>query len=172
MSRTLFAILALFAGTAAAFAGTDNGNDLARRLSTCRKGQEAAMEKEATGHLFFFRYLRVADKQGSTNSQPARIAFKTVEPSSDMYVEFVVTKAESLKIADSTQVGESLAVTGRIKSISKADNRIVLDPVIVRYKDRSTPKVGKELLCEVDPNARYGTDTSSGEEAVVKQGEK
>lgn len=171
MRKCIFITLTTLLVSVSAWAGTDSGNDLARRLSSCRKGEATIMEKEAAGKLFFFRYLRIAEKQGDTNSSPARLSFKTVEPSSDMHVEFVVTKTESLKIAATAGVGESLAVTGRIKSISKADNRIVLDPVIVRFKDRSTPKVGKELLCEVDPNARYGTDTSSGKEVIIKKGE-
>jgi hypothetical protein len=59
-----------------------------------------------------------------------------------------------------------VAVSGRIKSIGVETNGIVLDPVVVRYKDRLEPKSGKELLPEVDPSARIGTDTSSGQEVI------
>ena len=126
------------------------------------------MEKEATGNLFFFRYLKISEKKAITNTVPTTYSFKTIEPSSGLYVEFVITKKESLKIAATSQEGEALAVTGRIKTISKTNNQIVFESVRIEHKDRTTPKAGKELLSDIDSSARYGTDTSSGKEEVIK----
>jgi len=92
----------------------------------------------------------------------------TVEPSSEMRVDFTVRKRVSLEKAKTLEKGNAVAVTGRVKSISAQKNQIVLDPVIVRYKDRLSPKAGRELLYEVDPNARRGTDTTSGKEVIIR----
>jgi hypothetical protein len=60
-------------------------------------------------------------------------------------------------------------VQGRIESIGKVStNTIVLNPVIVKHKDKLAPVRGKEFLYELDPNARYGTDTSAGKPKVIK----
>ena len=152
-----------------ALAGTvESGNELARRLMYSQKGQEKEMEKDAVGNLFFFRYLKISEKKAITNTIPTTYKFKTQEPGSGMYVEFVITKKESLKIAEGIQEGEAMAVTGRIKTISKANNSIAFESVRIEHKDVTKPKVGKELLSDIDSKARYGTDTSSGEEKVIK----
>jgi hypothetical protein len=73
-----------------------------------------------------------------------------------MDVRFVVTKRNSLKelrMDPETKVGDAIAVTGLVQGIEK--NTILLHPVIVRHKDRLSPKRGKELLCEVDPSATF-----------------
>jgi len=152
-----------------ALAGTESGNELSRRLMYSQKGQEKQMEKDAVGNLFFFRYMKIDQKKAITNTVPTTYAFKALEPGGGMYVEFVVTKKESLKIATTLQEGEAVAFVGRIKTISKADNKIVIESVILRYKDKLTPTKGKENLADIDPNARYGTDTSSGEEVIIKK---
>jgi hypothetical protein len=133
-----------------------------------QKGQEKEMEKDAVGNLFFFRYMKITEKKAITNAAQHSVSFKVMEPSGGMYVEFVVVKKESLKVAETVQEGDALAFIGRIRTISKADRKIVLESVILRYKDRTDPVKGKELLSDADPNARYGTDTSSGEEKVIK----
>ena len=71
-------------------------------------------------------------------------------------VRFVVVKSESLKLLRGdppTKVGEAIAVTGVVRGLGT--NTIVLNPVIVRHKDRLQPKRGKEMLYEVDPTATY-----------------
>ena len=161
------AAIAFLSGGAMA-ATTENGNELSRRLMYSQPGQEKEMEKNAAGNLFFFRYMKIAEKKAITNTTPTTYSFRVLEPSAGMYVEFVVTKRESLKVAESVREGDALAFIGRIKTISKLNNQIVLETVILRYKDRPDPKKGKELLSDVDPNARLGTDTSSGEEKIIK----
>jgi hypothetical protein len=52
-----------------------------------------------------------------------------------------------------TGVGDGVAVRGVIESIDPKKKIIVLNPVIVNYKDRLAPKVGKEMLSEVDSSS-------------------
>ena len=165
------AITALLVCGNALAASTENGNELARRLMYGQKNieRDSDTEKNAVGNLYFFRYMKVVEKKAITNTTPTTYFFQVQEPSVGMYVEFVVTKQESLKIAEATQIGEALAFVGRIKTISKLFNKIEISSVIVRYKDRLAPKKGKELLSDVDPNARYGTDTTNGDERVIKK---
>lgn len=153
-----------------AVAGTiEGGNELSRRLMTSAPGQEKTWEKDAVGNLFFFRYMKIMEKKAITNTTPTTYSFKVQEPSVGMYAEFVVTKKESLKVAETVKEGDNLAFVGRIKTISKADNKITFQTVILRYKDRQDIAKGKELLADVDPNARLGTDTTSGKEEIIKK---
>jgi hypothetical protein len=58
-----------------------------------------------------------------------------------------------LKNSPETKVGDAIAVTGKVNSVDREKNTIVLDSSIVRYKDVLSRKPGKELLSEVDPTA-------------------
>jgi hypothetical protein len=85
-----------------------------------------------------------------------------------MRVEFTVTKRVSLSLLGQepeTRPGDAVAVVGRLAGVDPDTDLITLRPVIVRHKDRLTPKVGKELLCEVDPTATYYSYTG-GKKAV------
>jgi len=46
-----------------------------------------------------------------------------------------------------------VAATGVVESADPAARTVVLNPVIVRYKDVRAPKVGKEMLAERDSSA-------------------
>ena len=136
---------------------TSNGNDFALYLS---EAQTPAEQKEliddAKGRPHYFRYLRiVALEEGEIDGRPY-MTLLTEEPSSYMKVSFTVTKPISfkkLKEAPTSTIGDAVAVTGRIASVDPKKARIVLKPVIIRHKDRLTPKMGKELLYELDPSA-------------------
>jgi hypothetical protein len=52
-------------------------------------------------------------------------------------------------------VGDAIAVTGKVAGIEPAKNTIVLGETIMRHKDRLSPKMGKELLGEVNPGATF-----------------
>lgn len=167
LPATVIAVLLLSTVPLSSLAGRQkNGNELALEYSTAKANRKQDISKEAVGQLYFFRYLRI-DKitRGETRTGPF-MAMDTVEPSSDMYVSFTVTKPVSLRTAGPLKTNDAVAVSGRLKSLDDKKNRLVLDPVIVRYKDKHAPAAGKELLPEVDPNARIGTDTSSGKEKV------
>jgi hypothetical protein len=167
--RTAGGLLVLFFALALrAVAGTDNGNTLCLDYVSANGPEQKTIRQESSGKLYFFRYLRIDElEKGTTNGMPF-VAMSTVEPSSDMVVRFTVVKSVSLGKCKDIAEGDAIAVTGRLVSMGVPENTVLLDPVIVRYKDRSAPKIGKELLHEVDPDARRGTDTSTGEEKVLK----
>ena len=98
--------------------------------------------------------LKITEK--TVDKETTFVTLTTMEPSSDMVVHFTVKKTQSLKIVSPLTLGEAVAVTGRVKSIAKDDkhNIIELDPVVVRYKDKLSPKRGVELLKEVDKTAK------------------
>jgi len=95
--------------------------------------------------------------RGTTNGRPF-VAVTAFEPASYMDVSFTVVKTQSLRILAADPVsepGDAIAVTGKVVDADAERNAIALDPVIVRHKDRLSPAVGKELLCEVDAGATF-----------------
>lgn len=150
------AILALLiGGSGAALADpVANGNELALAYaSASNAAARQAIQKEATGVLQTFRYLKVI---AITNDapQPGAMTLIAVEPSSDMQVLLPIFKRLSLEIAQTLATNECVAVNGRVKSIGQAGtNLIVLESVILRSKDRESPKMSKELMHETDPTA-------------------
>jgi hypothetical protein len=138
----------------AARADTSNGNDFALYCSEAKTLQaRQALVDDALGRPHFFRYLEIKE----LDDQPGKgIDITAVEPSSLLTVRFLVIKTESRKLLRSdpvTKVGDAIAVTGVVRGLGT--NTIVLNPVIVRHKDRLHPKRGKEMLYEVDPTATY-----------------
>jgi hypothetical protein len=138
-------------------AAVPNGNEYALSLA---EAQTPAAVKEALeegqGRKHFFRYLEILEiKRGSNNGAPV-IGLKTREPSSDMIVKFLVQKSNSLAVLQqepAAEVGDAVAVIGVVERVEPQTKTITLNPVIVRYKDRLAPKVGKEMLAEVDSSA-------------------
>jgi len=132
----------------------NSGNELAshyQRAKTQAKRDE--LQKESADKLYFFRYLKVTKKEPIEGTKYFR--FETVEPSSDAVVTFEVKKKESLKLVENIQEGEAMAVTGNVRLLGSSNPvKIKLDPVVVRYKDHLAPKAGRELMSEVDPNAK------------------
>jgi len=154
-------------------AAVPNGNDYALELVEARTPEETKeLIDGAKGKQHFFRYLEVLEiKKGDNNGAPV-IGLKTREPSSDMIVKFLVQKSVSLaKLQESpaTSVGDAVAVTGVIERIDPKKKEIVLNPVIVRYKDRLAPKVGKEMLQEVDSSAIVYSFTAGREPVNVSK---
>jgi hypothetical protein len=145
----------------------DSGNVLALDFATGNDAARREISEEAVGNIYFFRYLKIEHIEKARESGAEVIRMATIEPSSDMAVQFVVRKKVSLEKAAPLQVGEAVAVTGRVRDLGKTANTIVLDPVIVRYKDRLQPKRGVERLYEVDTDARRSENTTTGE---IKRG--
>lgn len=150
-----------------AVAKTSNGNDFALYYIEARTDLERkTLLDEARGRPHFFRYLQIMElEKGEKDGRPF-IAIRAFEPASYMDVKFYVSKRVSLtKLSEApvSTLGDAIAVTGVIKSV--ADNTITLSPVIVRHKDRLSPKRGKELLCEVDPGATFYSYTG-GKKAI------
>jgi hypothetical protein len=137
-----------------ALAGTPSGNECALGLAEAKTpAARKTLLDEALGKPHFFRFLRiVAMEPGESGGFPF-ITVTTSEPSSGMTVTFKVVKSLSLatlKEAPASKVGDAVAVTGVIESLDPDKRVMVLNPVVVRYKDRLAPKVGKEMHYERD----------------------
>ena len=145
-------------------ARTSNGNDFALFFSEAKTAAERKrLLDEARGRPHFFRYLCIVEmEEGEKDGRPY-VAIKAREPGSLMNVRFVVSKEQSLKKLreqPESGVGDAIAVNGKIVDATDTDSLIRLDPVIVKRKDRLEPKVGQELLAEVDPDAVFYSYTA------------
>ncbi|OGV59560.1 MAG: hypothetical protein A2498_03155 [Lentisphaerae bacterium RIFOXYC12_FULL_60_16] len=141
------AVLALQAGP------QKSGNELALNYMEAGDREKPAIAKEAIGRVMLFRYLRIVTKEETTTNGFPCVVVQATEPSSDMYITFKVVKKVSLDLIRTIAEGEAVAISGRIHTINKDTQTIFVEPVIVRYKDKLAPKLGKELMEEVDPNA-------------------
>lgn len=130
-----------------------NGNDMALSFV---EGDAAAKKQLATEHvgkLHTFRYLAIREMVASTNNPPLKIV--ATEPSSEMVVTLSVESGMSLDLAKDLKVGDTVAVRGRLTVLGGKDGKsIEVDPALLQFKDRPTPKAGKELLREVDKSAQ------------------
>ena len=163
----LVAALILGVAVSGAVAKTSNGNDFALYYIEARDDLERKeLLDDARGRPHFFRYLQIMElEKGEKDGRPF-IAIVAFEPASYMDVKFFVSKRVSLsKLSEApvSTIGDAIAVTGVIKSVSK--NTITLSPMVVRHKDRLYPKRGKEMLYEVDPGATFYSYTG-GKKAV------
>ncbi|MBI2441578.1 MAG: hypothetical protein HYV35_09420 [Lentisphaerae bacterium] len=130
-----------------------NGNELALAWSQTNRVGKQAIARQATGVLHTFRYLRIT---AISNNWPAAgaLTLLTQEPSSDLEIALVITKSLSLELAKTLTTNDSVAANGRITSIGlEAPNRLVVDPAVLKHKDRRSPKLSIELLHEIDPAA-------------------
>jgi hypothetical protein len=116
---------------------------------------KARLREESTrsGLLYQFRYLEVRAIQTNAPTTGA-YTLVTVEPASEMEIQMVLKQEHSLEIVKSLRLGEAVAGKGKIVSMDKdGSKRILLDPAMLKNKDRLSPKREKELLKEVDPKA-------------------
>ncbi len=147
------------AGLASAVARTSNGNDFALYFSEAKDaaGRKQVLD-EARGRPHFFRYLQIMRIEETGVDDRTGVRITAFEPASLMDVRFTVTKPVSLALLrkdPATRKGSAIAVTGRVLSADAEKNLIELGDSLVRYKDRLSPKIGKELLCEVEPGAVF-----------------
>ena len=160
----------LLASTLGSFASgrTSNGNDFALYvIETKTEAQEKALVDKAIGRPHFFRYLQVMEMDVTRENGIDGIRITAFEPASYLDVCFTVTKPVSLcilKEAPATKLGSAIAVTGKVVSADKDSNTIHLRSVIVRHKDRLSPALGKELMCEVDPRSTFYSYTGGNKE--------
>lgn len=166
--RCLLIVMALGI-SGSAMAKTSNGNDFALYYSEAQSEEDQQwLLDEAKGHAHFFRYLQILEMEEIIKDGNYAVKITCFEPASYMDVKFTVTKRESLKLlrSDPESVpGKALAVTGKVTDIES--NSILLYPVIVRHKDRLSPAIGKELLCEVSPTATFYSFTGGNQEVNV-----
>ncbi len=151
--------LLLAAGLASVAARTSNGNDFALYFSEAKEdaGRKAVLD-EARGRPHFFRYLQIMETETLETGGRTVVTITAFEPSSLMDVRFTVSQAVSLALLGKPPVsekGSAIAVTGIVQDANAKGNFIQLGDTIVRHKDRLSPAMGKELLCEVNPDAVF-----------------
>lgn len=130
-----------------------NGNETALAWSTNNAAGKQIVQKQAMDIFHTFRYLRVTAVKKDQPTTGA-VTLMTIEPSSDMKVALVITKQLSLELAATLTTNDSVSAYGRIKSIGLvASDLIVVEPALLKHKDRAAPKLSKELLHEIDPTA-------------------
>lgn len=142
-----------------AVARTSNGNDFALYFSEAKDnaGRKDLLD-EARGRPHFFRYLQIMEMETVAADGRTVVTITAFEPASRMDVRFTVSKAVSLSLLrqePASKRGKALAVTGKVMDAKWKENVIQLGDTIIRHKDRLSPKIGKELLCEVNPNAVF-----------------
>ncbi len=143
---------------------TLNGNDFALYYSEAKtEAERTELFSEAEGNPHFFRYLQIMEMNEVTQDGRSAVAIVAFEPASLMDVHFFVTRSKSrslLKTDPVSKPGTALAVTGKVLSVDRQNNMMRIGSVILRHKDRLSPAVGKELLCEVDPRATFYSYTA------------
>lgn len=154
----------VFAWPAVARADTPNGNDFALFYSEAKDGAaRKSLLEEALGKPHAFRYLQVMELDEAPADGATGVRITAFEPASCLDVKFTVTKAVSLSVLRAepvTQRGDAIAVTGKVAGVDGKANAILLESPIVKHKDRLSPKMGKELLGEVDPGAVFYSYTA------------
>ena len=130
-----------------------NGNDTALAFVEGDAAAKKQLQAEHVGKLHTFRYLAIRQMVTSTNRPPLKVV--AVEPSSDMVVVLSVESGMSLDLAKELGAGDTVAARGRMVALGGQDGKTIeIDPALLQFKDRPSPKAGKELLREVDKTAR------------------
>lgn len=160
MKCTLWASFATaLAIHAPVYAATSNGNEFALAISEAKTSDEKkTLLADAVGRPHYFRYLQIIEMQPTLDSGRQGFRITAFEPSSAFDVVFLVSMPVSLSILQADPVskpGDALAVTGKVTGWDPLKNTILLGDSIIRNKDRLSPKVGKELLGEIKPNAVF-----------------
>ena len=140
-------------------AATSNGNDFALAFTEAKTpAAKKAVLDDAQGRPHMFRYLQIMEMQPVTNGAHTGVRITAFEPASYMDVKFTIAMPVSLALLQenpASKVGDAIAVTGKLAGIEPGKNVILLDDTIVRHKDRLSPKMGQELLGEVNPGATF-----------------
>ena len=154
--RLCILVLAAFHGLYAVAGEVRNLNTFCLDYATAKSDRRRAALRDSAAEknvLYQFRYLTVSQIQ---KDQPVSGAYTLVtsEPGSDMRVVLVVKKKRSRALAAELKKGEAVTGKGRVKRIgTPSPNTILLDPAILKHRDRNAPKREGEFLSETDPNA-------------------
>ncbi len=145
--------VALAAACGARAEAVRNGNDFALEWQGADAKARPVLAAAHTNLLHTFRYLRVGSVTGPDDRGGMTLA--TVEPGSEIPVALVTDSRQSVELAKTVQPGETVAARGRLIALrdGKGDAFLVR-PALIQFKDRASPKAGKELLKEVDRTAR------------------
>jgi hypothetical protein len=157
--RAVFSTVVLLSSAAVALAATSNGNEFALAYVEAKTpAAQKAVVDDAQGRPHFFRYLQIMEMEPVKEDGRDGVRITAFEPSSYLDVKFTITMPVSLSLLKSdpaSKVGDAIAVTGKLIGFDPKQNAIVLGETIVRHKDRLSPKIGKELLGEVNPGATF-----------------
>lgn len=132
-----------------------NGNELALELIEATPQVRPALIQQHLRLLHTFRYLRVKSIAPLTDDAKG-LRLETQEPSSDLTVILHVRPYHKVayRLAQSLQTNDCVRGNGRIVKIQMDRNpMLVVDPMALHSKDRSSPKGEKEMLSEIDPTA-------------------
>jgi len=159
MKHALLSVTVLLSLVTGAPAATSNGNEFALAVVEAKTpAARKAVVDDAQGRPHFFRYLQIMEMEPAKEDGREGVRITAFEPSSYLDVKFTVTMPVSLSLLREnpvSKVGDAIAVTGKFVGIEPGKNSILLEGPIVRHKDRLSPKVGKELLGEVNPGATF-----------------
>ena len=157
--RALLSATLLLALAFGASAATSNGNDFALAYAEAKTpAAKKAVLDDAQGRPHIFRYLQIMEMEPATEDGREGLRITAFEPGSYYDVKFTVTMPVSLSLLRSdppTKVGGAIAVLGKVVGIEPGTSVILIESPIVRFKDRLSPKVGQELLGEVNPGATF-----------------
>jgi len=157
--RALLSTTLLLALAFGAWAATSNGNDFALAYAEAKTpAAKKAVLDDAQGRPHIFRYLQIMEMEPATEDGREGLRITAFEPGSYYDVKFTVTMPVSLSLLRSdppTKVGGAIAVLGKVVGIEPGTSVILIESPIVRFKDRLSPKVGQELLGEVNPGATF-----------------
>jgi len=150
----LYSCLLLLMGLGSTSAAKSmNGNDFALYFSEAKNDEERkTLFEEAKGNPHFFRYLQIMEMEERQEDGRSVIQIIAFEPASLMDVTFTVASSLSkkkIKEDPASGPGDALALTGKVTGVDLKKNQIQLASVIIRHKDRLSPAIGQELLCEV-----------------------
>ena len=130
-----------------------NGNDLALKYTAAKPAERPALQKEHLGAFHTFRYLQVASISRD-KPEAGALTLETTEPGSGMKITLVVRHKLSLQLVDTLKTNECVAVKGRLTKLGLSDAEpTVVDPAVLKSKDRPAPKPNNELLNEIDTTA-------------------
>jgi hypothetical protein len=157
--RALLSATLLLALAFGASAATSNGNDFALAYAEAKTpAAKKAVLDDAQGRPHIFRYLQIMEMEPATEDGREGVRITAFEPGSYYDVKFTVTMPVSLSLLRSdppSKPGAAIAVVGKVAGIEPGTSVILLESPIVRFKDRLGPKVGQELLGEVNPGATF-----------------
>lgn len=146
-------------------AETSNGNDFALYFSEASEdpNEQKFLLDDAKDRPHYFRYLQIMEIEEIDKDGRKVFDITAFEPASCMDVKFLIEKPVSLSLLRKDPVskkGDAIAVTGKVTGASWESNAITLEGTIVRHKDRLSPKMGVELLCDLDPTAVFYSYTN------------
>ncbi len=149
---SILALAILFGAFRGQAEGVRNGNEFALNYSRADKDGRKALRRDYENKLLTFRFLKVVRIE--TNAIAGALpVYTTVEPSSDATVILYPQGPVSRQVAATVASNDCVVANGRLAPLGDDATTFVINPAVLRSKDRDAPKGEKELLPEIDPTA-------------------